>query len=333
MVTLLLVAAPARGADVAVDPERLPLGARPVLPYVDQATRTIVDGSRRVGFAGLVGSPRWFLKVKAGYLLDRGRDDVVLVTSGGSRRVLTARHTSGDPGSPGVAVSRDGTRVALVISDPATDGSATYRETRVLDIATGRVLARRVLPTTAGRVPVAFGTERVLLESGWWSYRTGRVERFDRSVVSAHLASWRGVGRHPGTGSAVATFDLPPDPGGPTIVEPGNGRRTFSLDGSRLAGPGATDEGAGSTDRIVVHDGADGTVEFQVTGVEAVPVVTWEDATTILFLARSSTGGPDALVRCGLAGDCERAGPLEPGDVEGPAREDYRLLTVTRRDG
>lgn len=335
---LLLVGGPARAADVDLDPALLPQGAAPALPYLDQERRVIVDGSRRVSLAGLVGTPLWFVKVKGCYLLDRGRDDVVRITTSGARSVLTYRRTSDYDGAPTLAVSSGGDKVALSISDPRPDGSATYRETRVLDAVTGRVLARRSFSPADGQVPVAFGTQRVLLGNVWWSFAGHRVERFRTTVVAAHLPSWRGFGFDvdPTPGSEPRggeVFALPPDGGNPTAVAPPDtGRRVFSVGSTHLGGPGTLDETSGTTDRIVVHDARLGVVH-DVTGVDAAPVVTWETDGTVLFLARRADGGPDALVRCTVAGECERAGPLELGDVEGPYSFSYRLLPVSRRDG
>ncbi|WP_460841464.1 hypothetical protein [Nocardioides marmoraquaticus] len=336
---LLLVGGPVRAADVDLDPALLPQGAAPALPHLDQERRVIVDGSRRVSLAGLVGTPLWFVKVKGGYLLDRGRDDVVRVTTSGARSVLTYRRTSDYDGAPALAVSSGGDKVALSISDPRPDGSATYRETRVLDAVTGRVLARRSFSPSDGQVPVAFGTQRVLLGNVWWSFAGNRVERFRTTVVAAHLASWRGFGFDvdPAPGGEPRSgelFTLPPDGGNPTaIAPPDTGRRVFSVAGTHLGGPATLDESSGTTDRVVVHDARHGVVLLDVTGVDAAPVVTWETDGTVLFLARRAGGGPDALVRCTVAGECERAGPLEQGDVEGPYRSNYRLLPVSRRDG
>jgi len=318
LTALLLTAAstgPSVAAPVSVTPDvaSLGAGAYPHLPYVNLATKRIVDGTRRVSISGIQGTVTALHKVDGGYLLARnvtGGADLVMVTHSGDRRVLVA-HWMQAPTEyldPGLAVSHDGSKLAVNVS---TAGDATtYRETRVVALPSGTTLHSKVFDY--GVKLLGYGTQRVLVGdypgSRWWTPSSGAapVLSADRMGQTADLTAWQWATRSPV--AAYAVQGIPPDtsPNWP-VAEEDIQLGPWSLDDTRIAGNNEVTDNSESS-AYLVYRTSDGARLLSVL-VPGHPQITWESNSALLMATRVGETGRHQLIRCTLAGACSRVGP------------------------
>lgn len=303
-------------APAPVDPNALPRGADPSVAYL--VHDTIRDGAMRVP-APSKGSHDALWVVAGGYLVRDGDvgprhlSRVVHVSPTGRRRVLARA-----PAPLPVAVSPSGRRVA--IQHPSDHGSLVTTLT-VRDARSGREVAQRdlrqvnLVAVTGHRVLLGVRARWHRPQTVWWDYRRDRLHRvYHQAAVRADLVHDRVVLDRSSDGefcNRVAPLSRP--------------ARTlwhscawyphqWSPDGSRALSTHTYFDAAG-TDRWRVVDGSTGRLQAQVTGRLDWNAV-WEDDSHFLTLAQGDAGGA-AIIRCDLAGACERASrvwdvPLPP---------------------
>jgi hypothetical protein len=300
----------------ALDPAALPRGADPAVPYV--VRDTIRDGARRVP-APTKGVHDALWVVAGGYLLrdhdvgPRRLTRVVRVSRTGERRVV-ARARAYLP----VVVSASGQRVA--VQRPSGAGGLVTTIT-VHGARTGRVVARRevrlanLVAVTGHRVLLGIRARWHHPETVWWDYRRDRLHRIHRqAAIRADLPHDRVVfDRTP-----VGEFCHRAAPLSRPARTLWHGCRIYphqwSPDGTHAIATHTYFDAAG-TDRWWVVDGTTGARQSRITGRLDWDAV-WEDDEHFLTLAQSDAGEA-AVVRCDLAGACERASRL--WDVPVPA--------------
>jgi hypothetical protein len=292
-----------------IDPSSLARGADPSV--VHMVRDTIRDGDRRVR-ATRWGGHDALWAVPGGYLLrdiyvgPRQLVRVVFVDPAGERRVVAWSRDWID-----VAVSADGTRVALGESSGWT---GMRRVVTVLRTQDGRVLARREL--RLARV-VAVTRRAVLLGRGlgarssttqWWNHRRDRLRTIhDAKALRADVPHDRVVfeaGREDSFCNRVALLSRPDR----TLWRSCRFYpHQWSPDGRRVLATYTYFDAAG-TARWWLVDGRTGSREARFVGRLDWDAV-WEDDQHFLTAAQGEDGKA-ALVRCDVAGACERASRL-----------------------
>ena len=303
------VPADARGAATHLDPAALPRGADPaVVHLVDD---TIEDGALEVP-AATGGQHNALWVVAGGYVVRdqdvgaRHRNRVVFVDRAGGQRVVARSRAPIN-----VAVSATGRRIAV---QRDADRSGLVSVVTVSVPRTGRVVASRRLRL----VTLAGVTDhRVLLgrrarwhhpATVWWNLRQDSLRRiYGEAALSADVRHDRVVFDRTPDGdfcNRVAVLSRPAQ----TLwrscrMYP----HQWSPDGTHAIATHTYFDAAG-TDRWWVVDGSTGTRTARVTGRLDWAAV-WEDDGHFLTLAQSDAGRA-AIVRCDLAGTCERASQL-----------------------
>lgn len=292
-----------------VVPSSLARGADPAVVHL--VRDTIRDGDRRVP-ATRRGEHEALWAVAGGYLLrdfyvgPRQLARVVFIDPAGERRVVARSRDWID-----VAVSADGTRMALGESSSST---GIRRVVTVLRTRDGRVLARRELRLT--RV-VAVTRRAVLLGRGldarspttqWWDHRRDRLRTIhDQKAFRADVPHDRVVfaaGREDSFCNRVAVLSRPDR----TLWRSCRFYpHQWSPDGRRALATWTYFDAAG-TDRWWLVDGHTGAREARFVGRLGWDAV-WEDDRHFLTAAQGEDGTA-ALVRCDVAGACERASRL-----------------------
>lgn len=293
-------------APAPIDPAALPRGADPAIAYL--VRDTIRDGDLRVP-ATERGHHEGLWVVDGGYLLrdyNVGRPRhvvVVFVDPTGDRRVVARSR-----GWIDVAVSPSGRRIAV----RRDTGPGLLRSAvTVSDAATGRVVASR----TMRLVTLAAVTDhRVLIGKRarwhdpatlWWSYDRDRTWRlYDQAAIGADPGHDVVVFDRTDLGefcNRVAVLSRPARTlWGSCDVYP----HQWSPDGTRAIASWTYFDAAG-TDRWWVVDGRTGARLSTITGRLDWDAA-WEDDGHFLTLAQGDEGGA-AIIRCDLAGSCERA--------------------------
>jgi hypothetical protein len=173
----------ATGAAVAFpnveDVLALPVGKQTTLPYADNRTRTIHDGSRTVSYAGLVGQLRQLYKVDGGYVIARSSTvnpcQLVFISSTGRRVQWDSGWdcVRGYPYPIPLVVSRSGGRITY------NDLRGGVAITVVRDVSTGKVVRERTFPD-GGRALADSGRVFVNLSSQgdavWWDPVTNTTQ-------------------------------------------------------------------------------------------------------------------------------------------------------------
>jgi hypothetical protein len=320
----LLPNASAYGA-VSTEPDvpRLPAGSLPKLPYVNWGARTIVDGSRRVSISGIQHRVVELHKVDGGYLLrrnlDSGKDDLVFVSTGGTRKVIEKllwMHGT-------IKVSKDGSKVLL--NRRLASDFRTYADTAVLALPSGRVLQTRKFGFYAPGL-FLYGTDRTLItghdetdgnrsDAIWWTPATGHTEvvRGSTTLESADLSAWQWAVRPKDGINSYGVGPIPPK-AGPEWLFPQEDWNigSWSPNSALIWGNNeVTDqlEGYGSTIYFVFR-ASDGAIVLRVRNVVD-PRASWESDDALLLSSAYGTGSDRRyqLLRCRLSGACSRVGP------------------------
>ena len=327
---LALTASPvAAGPRVTPDVPDLPAGAMPRLPYVDWQARRIVDGTRRVSISGIQARVISLHKVDGGYLLGRELttgNDLVLVRSNGARRVLVGGWDAPRRGSlgTGLAVSRHGDKV-LVNTARYTGGVRTYVDTRVLSLPGGALLRKRDFGQDAPSL-LAFGVDRAMLTIGsavaspppefrpdtrWWNPSSDAVTdlREDAAGESADLSAWQWAVRPYDGVDPYSVQGIPPagSPDWPVGQEDFR-LGPWSLNDGMVAGNNEVTDERTEASSYLVHRSSDGSHLLSVMGNQD-PQVTWESDSALLLRTRVAGTSTYQLIRCTLAGSCQRVGP------------------------
>lgn len=301
--------APAAAEPAHLDPAALARGANPAVAYL--VRDTIRDGDRRVP-APRRGRHQALWVVAGGYLLrdiDVGphrSTRVVYVRRDGERRVVARSRTSVT-----VAMSASGRRVAVQQPSGLTDVRTVITVSRA---RTGRVIAHRELRSTT---LVAVTDHRALLgrrarwhhpATDWWNYERGTLHRvYHQAAVGADVRHDKVVFDRTPTGefcNRVAVLSRPAR----TLwhscrIYP----HQWSPDGRHALATYTYFDAAG-TARWWVIDGRTAQRQATIAGRLDWDAV-WEDDGHFLTLAQSDAG-ESAIVRCDLAGSCERASRL-----------------------
>lgn len=329
---LLALRAPAAAAGERLDPAALPRGADPGVAML--VRDTIRDGALTVP-ATHRGRHHALWVVTGGYLLQdynvgrRRLVRVVFVDPTGARRVVARSRDWLD-----VAVSPGGGRVAVRRS---LDRTGVRSVVTVEEAATGRLIARREV-RLAGLVAVT--RSRVLLglrarwhhpATVWWSYRTGRTRTIaDQAAVGADVRHDRLVLVTSRIGEFCHRVTLLSRPDRTLWRSCRTVPHQWSPDGRHALATWAYFDAAG-TDRWWVVDGRTAAPTTRITGRLDWHAV-WEDDAHFLVIAQGDTGVA-AVVRCDLAGTCERAGRLWPDPLPTFSSLYYRAPPVVLAQG
>ncbi|MFZ2014748.1 MAG: hypothetical protein WAV00_13070 [Nocardioides sp.] len=273
----------------------------------------IHDGSLRVA-ATKPGTHQVLWNVRGGYLLQdwlqrtqRSR----LVFAGGGGHAGERRLLDSSPMMMSAAVSPGRTRVAWA---SGRNELTTPTLVSVAVPATGRIVASRsfrwarVLGVTRSRVLLTRRDASSPATTVWWNFRQHRVTRIAaREAARADLARSRIV-------IAAGQFD---EPAFCNRVAPlSHPHRTlwrscrwaphaWSPDGARVVATHTYFDDVG-TDRWLTMKADTGRRLGVFTGWDAV----WEDDAHVLTLAQGDSGQA-AIIRCTVAGQCERASRLQ----------------------
>lgn len=305
----LLAALPAQ-ADVShLDPASLPRGADPAVAYL--VGDTIWDGTHQVP-ATTRGEHDALWVVAGGYLL-RDHDvgarrlvRVVFVSQTGDRRVVARSQDLID-----VAVSASGRRIAVRVPVDRTGQRSVVTVSRP---QSGRVVAQREfrLATLA-----AVTDHRVLLgrrvgwrdpATVWWNLDRNSVRRIsDQAAVDADVLHDRVVFDRSSVGEFCNRVALLTRPAATLWRSCRIYPHQWSPDGRHAIATHTYFDAAG-TDRWLVVDGRTGDRRARITGRLDWNAV-WEDDRHFLTAAQSDAGKA-AVIRCNLAGTCERASQI-----------------------
>lgn len=309
----LLVPATSEAADTkpfVLDVESLPQGEAPHLPYLDGQAQKIVDGTRQVDVRGLQGTVLQLHKVDGGYLVARSvsgaRSDLVYVARSGTRTLIT-RHWRGprcDCLRSDVAVDSDGDSVTF----NRTTDQAAYGDTLTVSLPGLHITRKRQFSSAPALFEHRHGSLLLGLDDRLirWSPRTNAVTVVSSGlhVEAADTTAAQQVRRlDDGTGVQVVEA-LPPSTRPAWRLGDEEALAAWSADDQLIAG--AIGVYADSVqDGFAVWRASDGSHPLVVytSGRER---ITWESADTVLFYA-----GFTQLVRCNLAGVCERVGPAD----------------------
>lgn len=315
VVTVGLLPQAAAGDVPHLDPAALPRGADPGVAHL--VRDTIRDGAATVP-ATRRGEHEGLWVVDGGYLLrdynvgPRSAIRLVFISRSGERRE--------------VARSRDWIEVAVSPSGATyayrrTSSPESLRSVVTVERPSGDVVATREMRLVN---LVGLSRHRVLLgrrllwhdpATVWWNFALGRVRRIHgQAATGADIRHDKVVFNTSSIGefcNRVAVLSRPAR----TLwrsceIVP----RQWSPDGSRAIATRTYFDAAG-TDRWWVVGGRTGVRRSRVAGRLDWRAV-WEDDRHFLTLAQSDTGRA-AIIRCDLAGDCERASRL--WDVPVPA--------------
>ena len=326
----LLVSAPTEAADTppfVLDVSSLPQGEAPHLPYLDGQARKIVDGTREVDVRGLQGTVTQVHKVDGGYLLGRTvsglRSDLVFLSSSGRRTLITQqwRSPTCDCFRSDVAVDSDGDSVTF----NRKSASGTYSDTLTVSLPALKITRKREFSSTPAlfehrQGSVLLGLDNRLIR---WNPRSNAVTVASSGlrVEAADTTAAQQVRRlDNGTGQQVVEA-ISPATGTSWGLGDEESIAAWSADDHLIAG-GIGVYANSVQGGFAVWRASDGSNPLVVYtfGMER---IVWEDAATVLFTAYAGDG--TQVVRCTLAGACERVGP--PG-IDASHRG---FLVATRR--
>ena len=342
--SLLTVVAPASAAapvDVTPDVANLQTGALPALPYVNWPAREIVDGSKHVSIAGIKARVTALHKVDGGYLLVRRTSDInndlVFVSTTGARRVLIdewQRANSFEVLNPGLAVSHNGDKV---ITNAAGDigGEVFYRDTRVLSLPGGKLLRKRAFGPEGdeGYAGIlAFGVDRALITvdrtTQWWNPAKNTLTKINSKAFSggADLTAWQWATTNATTRNQFVRGLPPRTTPNWSVVPKDDTIGPWSPDDTKVVSLDELTVDRGESSKYTVHSTADGAVALTING-NFPAQVSWETDSSLLLRTRIEGSDPDTyqLIRCTLAGVCEKVGPST-------TELDGAIIPATRRN-
>ena len=323
---LLTAAGPAQAGgpvDVTPDVANLQTGALPSLPYVDWPNREIVDGSKHVSIAGIKARVTALHKVDGGYLLGRRinqvNSDLVFVSTKGARKVLVPEWER--PGftfpslSPGLAVSHNGDKV-LVNANFDVGGEAVYQDTRVLSLPGGKLLRTRNFGDGEGDGAgiLAFGVDRAAISVGnlvsWWNPAKNTLSKIANFAFSGSmdLTAWQWAFTDDMVGQDQSVRSIPPRTSTHWGVDPDERFGPWSPNDSKVVGLDKLTQERGESSRYTVFNSANGTALLTING-NLPAQISWETDSTLLLRTRIEGTETYQLIRCTLAGVCQKVGP------------------------
>jgi hypothetical protein len=289
-----------------VDPTALPRGADPSVVHL--VRDTIKDGERRVA-ATRRGEHQALWVVAGGYLVrdydvgPRQLTRVVFVSHAGEQRVV-ARSRSWIQ----VEVSTDGRRIATQVWP---DDTGVRSVLTVFHPRTGAVLGQRTLrlatlaALTRTRVLVGRRARWKDPATVWWNYQRDSLRRIHgQAAINADVAHDTVVFERSSIGEFCNRVAVLSRPGRTLWTSCRVYPHQWSPDGSHAIATHTYFDAAG-TDRWWVVDGRTAQKQARITGRLDWDAV-WEDDQHFLTKAQSERGKA-AVVRCDLAGTCERA--------------------------
>jgi hypothetical protein len=298
--------AAAQPGDGHIDPAALPRGADPAVAHL--VRDTIRDGDLRVA-ATTRGRHDALWVVDGGYVVrdyDVGRYRLTVVTfiSASGDKSLVAR----SPYLIDVEVSPSGRRLAVQTWHGAL---AQHSVVRVIRPRSGRVVGRLDLQ----RVTLAAVTDtRVLLGrrshwrravTQWWNFERDTIRRiYGQAALDADVRQDKVVFTTPSRGEFCTRVAVLSRPARTLWRSCQVSVHQWSPDGSHAIATHTYFDAAG-TDRWWVVDGLTAQRRATITGRLDWTAV-WEDDEHFLTMAQSEAGRA-AVLRCDLAGTCERA--------------------------
>lgn len=315
-VALLVTAGPTHAAPAHIDPATLPRGVDPRVAYL--VGDTIHDGTTRVP-ATTRGEHVGLWRTRNGYVVHdwvqaEQVHRLVHVSRAGGTTVL-ARSAWLD----GTAVSSSGRRIAWG-EDRHEGGPSTVT---VADADTGRLVAGRRFPAATvvalsqSRAVLTLRGPRGRMTAWWWNYRHDTLRRI------APRAAWIADIRH----DRVLLATGPPDAFCSRVAVLSDPTRTlwrscrisprrWSPDGQLALATYTYFDETGTARWLTVRDRT-GERLGRVYG-RLDWTATWEDDRHFLTLAESDAGRA-SVIRCDVAGACERASRLwDLGSTEYP---------------
>lgn len=298
---------PEPGGTTTLTLDGLPEGAAPTVGWVDRSTFHRADGLAvevPADVANLIG----YGDGAAGF--DYGTGEIWFSNDGaipGAGPVASADGTSvawwfDEPGSSGLRVGPAG-------GDGDADDIAVVETPPGVRIEPVGFLGPRDLVSNVVEQGEAVRVRRDRFDSGG----TAPAHPWDAQLVSAVSQPAQLVAARTSVSDDGSCWAVLPADGGAVRWETcDHSLDQFSADGRYLfAGP-AYRSGAGDAS-IAVLDAADGTVlqEFTRSGDGVILDTAFEDEDHLLIVLWD--GGRSAIVRCDLAGECERATPAVPG--------------------
>lgn len=316
--SLAMFAAPVSGPAVAapepirLNPSTLPQGAPPAIPYFDPYTKRLYDGSKRLNLTTLQGTVEQVHKVDGGYLLGRSTSpgaDLVFVSTGGKRTLITQqwRPPRCDCLRSDVMVDSGGGSVTF----NRTTSSGSYKDTVTVSLPALRIIRTRsfsslprLFEQRRGRVLLGLVDRLVRWAPG--TNRTAEVAAGGAGFEAADSTARQLVARADDGGGAQSVEPLPPATGASWALDADENISAWSADDLYVAGSFEikTD---GTDDGFIVRRASDGDATL-VVYIPARARITWENNTTVLFPTWYEYGDFQ-MVRCTIAGDCERVGP------------------------
>jgi hypothetical protein len=308
---------PVEARTARIDPATLPRGADPTVPHMIEGT--IVDGARTAP-ATARGDHVALWTTSRGYVVKDAVSPpggatvtrLVFVSRTGRKRTI-ARFREYSSLTTAQAVSPSGRRIAWAVQP---DEARLRTRIKVANPDTGRVLAVRafrlttVVAVTGNRVLLAHRVRWRNPETTWWDYRRDTLVKVaDQAAVGADLRHDKVVFDRSTNGefcNRVARLSQPSR----TLwrscrIYP----HQWSPDGSRALATHTYFDAAG-TDRWLTIDGRIGRPLGRVSGRLDWDAA-WEDNRHFLTMAQGDSGTA-AIVRCTVAGRCERASRLWP---------------------
>lgn len=324
------LAGPASAADpIFLNPSTRPQGAAPAIPYYDPATKVLHDGSKTLTLTGLQGTVVQLHKVDGGYLLGRTTGgtgaDMVFVSSTGKRTLITQQWQAPTCDCLRTDVMVDSAGGTVTFN--RRSATSFYKDTLTVSLPTLKIIRTRVFSSSArlyearqGKVLLALGSR--LLR---WTPKTNAIETVSsigQEATAADTSAGQQLTRADDGGGSQTLRPLPPATGPTWGVDADENISAWSADNQHIAG--SFEIVSGNTDNgFIVRRASDGASTL-VVYIPARAKITWEDNNTVLFPTNYDFGNEVQLVRCTLAGDCQRVGP---------ATTSYAMLYVvaTRR--
>ncbi len=317
LVTSLMVASgPAAAADpIFLNPSALPQGTAPAIPWFDPVSKVLHDGSRALTLSGLQGKVVQLHKVDGGYLLGRSTTgsgaDLVFVSSTDKRTLITKQwqRPTCDCLRADVVVDSGGGAVTF----NRRSATAFYKDTLTVSLPALKIIRTRVFTTSPklfearqGKVLLALG-DRLLR----WTPTTNAVATISsigQEPTAADTSAGQQLTRSNDGGGGQTMRPLPPATGPTWGVDADENVSAWSADSLHVAG--SFEIVSGNTDNgFIVRRASDGASEL-IVYIPAPARITWENDTTVLFPTNYDYGGDYQLVRCTLAGVCQRVGPV-----------------------
>ncbi|WP_151083667.1 hypothetical protein [Nocardioides cynanchi] len=303
--------APAAAARTAVEPATIGRGADPSVTYL---VHDIIHDGALSTQATRHGQHERLWNVRDGYLLQdwlQGADAFRLTFVGTGARAGEKRVIGRSALQMTVAVARDGTRVVWT-QGPNDLSKPTV--VRVTDLATGRLVAGRMF--ALADVRALTGTRVLLSRRGahspattvWWTFAHDTITTIaDRAVLRADVARDRIVLAAGARDSFCVRVARLSHPDRTLWRSCRRAAYAWSPDGSRVLATHTYFDDVGTDQWLTLRD-RNAARLGGITGRFAWQAV-WEDDRHLLTLALGDSGQA-GIVRCTVAGRCERASRL-----------------------